>query len=87
MQNKYRWKEAHYDLFVRFCAALTNVHIERNPLRSEDDEFYRKTRNKLYAISVENAGKRKAVQQRYRAKPSQSSEYGLKKCRTGSSTR
>ena len=55
---KYKWKEYYYDSFLRFCVALTNFHIERHPLRHNDGSFYRKLKNKVYIIGVENVQKR-----------------------------
>ena len=66
MSTKYRWKTEWYIHFTRLCLALTNFHIEPNPIRSNDGAFYEKMKKKLYYTGVKNAEKRRVAQQHYR---------------------
>lgn len=66
MSTKYKWKEEYYDHFLKFCSALTNIHIQNHPLRANDSSFYQKFKNKLYHIGVETVRKRRISQQSYR---------------------
>lgn len=68
MSAKYRWSGDLYDQIFRLCLGLTNWHIKRHPLRREDLDFYQQIKNKHYQIGESILSKRKATQQRYRAR-------------------
>ena len=64
--SKRRWGEELYDHVTKLCVAVTSFHIESQPLRASDGEFYRRYKNRLYAARVETALKRRLTQHRYR---------------------
>lgn len=39
MDDKYRWEESMYSTVMGTCVALTNYHILKNPLRSDDGDY------------------------------------------------
>jgi len=47
---------------------LTNLYVKWNPLRDEDSAHGNQYKRRLLEIGIGKAGKRKAAQQKYRAK-------------------
>jgi hypothetical protein len=41
MEGKYKWDEDTYSTVFKVCAALTNYHIMKYPLRNEDGIYYK----------------------------------------------
>lgn len=68
LSAKYKWSGQLYDHIFCLCLGLTNSHIKIHPLRREDLHFYQQIKNKNYKIGESIASKRKATQQRYRAR-------------------
>ncbi len=40
LKEKWKWDHAKYDIVVQFLYALTNYHIQLNPLRAQDSTYY-----------------------------------------------
>ena len=53
-------------MIFKLCVAITNFHIQQNPLRATDHNFYESLRSRLYSIGQESNRKRKRAQQNYR---------------------
>lgn len=66
MGRKYRWSELKYDVIMRMCLALTNLHICKHPLRDEDGFSYRNLRRSLSHIEDETSERRQRQQKKYR---------------------
>ena len=66
VSTRYRWKLEWYNHFMRLCIALTNYHIERNPICASDTAFYDKLKKKVYSIGIDQAKKRRLAQTEYR---------------------
>jgi hypothetical protein len=66
--NKFRWSRDLYDMIFKACVALTNVHIRRNSLRSNDGDHYNRCRNRLHHIGVDGRNKRNAASTLYRTR-------------------
>ena len=64
--SKWRWSETYYDNFFKIGVALTNLHIKKNPLRTEDEKSFARTRNHLAHIAREKQQKRQDALNRYR---------------------
>jgi hypothetical protein len=65
--RRYRWAENLYHSIFSLGVALTNFHIERHPLRSEDVDFFTRRKGKMTALAEERIKKRQMTQNRYRA--------------------
>ena len=65
---KYVWPENKYDCIFKFCLALTNIYVTHSPLRKEDHEWHRKSRNRLKRIAQEKKRKLAVTQARYQVK-------------------
>ncbi len=46
MSSKHKWNELNYDIIIRICVALTNVHV----MRFESIEWYNQYLNGLLQI-------------------------------------
>lgn len=66
--SKWRGKEDKYDLVFRLRTALSNVHVQIHPLRSEDNTHQRRIKERLYSIGDDISSRRRNVQERYRKK-------------------
>ena len=68
MGNRWRWDERHDDMMFTVCMALTNLHIKWHLLRDEDCQRAKQYTARILEIGIKTAEKRRASQQRYRAK-------------------
>ena len=68
MGNRRSWDEGHYDMMFTVCMALTNLHIKWHPLRDEDCQRVKQYPARILEVGIKKAEKRRASQQRYRAK-------------------
>lgn len=66
MGTKYRWSESLYDTIAAMCVALTNVHVDKLPLRSLDGDWLNRYLNNLSFIGNEKKRKRAEDQAMYR---------------------
>ena len=68
MSQKFRGEKSSYSKVFHFCAALTNFHVSKHPLRIEDGEFFRRLTETTIrkAIEVELAEKEASSQARKR---------------------
>ena len=62
MSNKFIWYESFYDVLFGICVCLTNFHIMKHPLRSEEGQKWRQMENLVRYLS-ESKRRRKAEQQ------------------------
>ena len=68
LSRKYVWAEKSYEKMFKFAVALTNLHLQKNPLRSEDGEWYNRYRNRMQTITNKKETARKDTQAQYREK-------------------
>ncbi|KAG6618479.1 succinyl-CoA:3-ketoacid coenzyme A transferase [Phytophthora cinnamomi] len=64
--DKYRWKEARYEMYFRACVALTNVQVRAYPLGAEDGEHYRDYLRRLSYIGTTQLARRRDTNRRAR---------------------
>ncbi|KAG3087490.1 hypothetical protein PI124_g17382 [Phytophthora idaei] len=62
--STFKWNESAFDSFTRTCFALTNFHVEVNPLRA-DDCFYESVMGRYAAIADRDRARRATMQRRY----------------------
>lgn len=65
MSRKWRWDESSYDIIVRLCVSLTNIHINWHPLRADDGTFYTKCETHLVDVGESLKRRRIDVQRKY----------------------
>ena len=73
MEGKYKWDEDSYSMVFKVCAALTNYHIMKYPLRNEDGIYYKVV---LKSYADEELEKKRKQQERNK-------KYNQKKQRIG----
>lgn len=78
MSNKLRWNENVSDDIFKFCLALTNMHVRRQPLVHTDLDAFNLYKNRLYSIGEERGETRKRVQEIYRCKRKQRTDLKCK---------
>lgn len=66
MEDKFRWDEGTYGTVVHVCAALTNFHLLKNPLRREDGDFYQAVLERYAGQELDRKRKRKEANANYR---------------------
>ncbi|OWY99178.1 hypothetical protein PHMEG_00029871 [Phytophthora megakarya] len=66
--DKYRLARELYDDVFRLCVGLTNAHVTRCSLRSDNGDWYRRSQNKLIELGIKIKQKRRLAQEKYRAK-------------------
>lgn len=52
-RKKYRWTESNYEVIMKFCFALTNLHVFYYPLRDVYDVYFCALWRRLYHIGDE----------------------------------
>lgn len=57
-----------YDMIMRLCAGLTNLHVCFHPLRASDITVYKSYLNRLWDIGDNQARNHQEIQKRYREK-------------------
>ena len=65
MYDVFRWELKTYDIVFIVCAALTNFHIMKNPLKKVDGELYKAYIRHWITVGKRKAEKRKKYQQEY----------------------
>ncbi|OWY97058.1 hypothetical protein PHMEG_00032504 [Phytophthora megakarya] len=63
--STFKWNESSFDSFTRTCFALTNFHVEMNPLRSDDGRFYMSVMGRYASIAKRERTRRASTQRRY----------------------
>ncbi|KAG3093905.1 hypothetical protein PI125_g16692 [Phytophthora idaei] len=66
--DKYRWDESQYDPYWQVCVALTNVHVNSEPLNDDDGDNFKQYLQELVETGVERREKRHESQKKYREK-------------------
>lgn len=64
MSQKWRWAEYNYDIIIRLCVGLTNLHTRFHRLRSSDITFYQSYETGLWIsekVKRANASKFRAA--------------------------
>lgn len=68
MELKYKWDEDIYSDVFNICAALTNYHIMKYPLRYEDGVYYKGVIDEYVKQAVEKKQKEKEKREKYAKK-------------------
>ncbi|KAE8913678.1 hypothetical protein PF005_g2050 [Phytophthora fragariae] len=63
--SKFKWSESTFDTFTGTCLALTNIHVDVNPLRAR---FYKTVMGRYASIADRERTRRALTQRRYRRK-------------------
>jgi hypothetical protein len=68
MELKFKWDEEMYSTVFEVCAALTNYHIIKYPLRNEDGIYYKGVLDSYAEESITKKRKQKERNDRYAKK-------------------
>lgn len=75
---RYKWNEGFYDTIMAMCIALTNVHVDKLPLRADDGTWYARYMNSLKFYGEDRKRKRAETQAMYRARRQQRLRFGFR---------
>lgn len=65
--KKWRWDHQLYDRVVGICIALTNAHLDNNPLRQDEGQFYTSLLNEYAELHQQQMERERLTKQRSRA--------------------
>jgi hypothetical protein len=68
IRNKYKYEHMMYDKLFVVCTCLTNYHLRKNPLRSDDRGYYKAVMQKRLDKALEKIRKEKESKERYNTK-------------------
>ena len=68
MELKFKWDEDMYQIVFKICAALTNYHISKYPLRNEDGIYYKAVLKGYSDDELKKKRKQKEINEKYKRK-------------------
>jgi hypothetical protein len=68
MEGKFKWDEESYSTVFKVCAALTNYHIMKYPLRNEDGIYYKVVLKSYADEQLEKKRKQQEKNKKYKQK-------------------
>ncbi len=66
--GKFTWDEATYDMYVQACAALTNIHIQLNPLEDSDNFWHSNYLKMIRSIGEQIIKAKREIEEQSRAR-------------------
>lgn len=76
MELKFKWDEDMYQIVFKICAALTNYHISKYPLRNEDGIYYKAVLKGYSDDELKKKRKQKERNEKYKRKKARIEQEG-----------
>jgi len=66
MSKKFRWDHQYYEKIIGICIALTNAHIDIQPLRHDEHKTYRALLQEYSTLAKEQLDREKLAKEKSR---------------------